>query len=106
MLRKERRLPIQEFIGKKGKLVKSPYFLVKIYSPSKEFSRFGVTVSVKAAKKATERNRLKRLVYNFIRDYHKEIPVADYWISVLPPAAGLSKADFLKSLKKLLDSSF
>ncbi len=104
MLSKKLRLPIQLFIAKKGKLVKTPYFLLRIFVPETEFSRFGVTASIKTAKKATDRNRLKRLVYNFAKEYYKEILVADYWITILPPATKLKKEDFKNELKKLLDS--
>lgn len=103
MLTKRQRLPIQLFVGKKGKLAKSPFFLVKIYPASEEFSRFGVTVSAKVAKKATERNRLKRLAYNFLRDYYKEIPLGDYWITVLPSTLTLSKERFFMELTKTLN---
>ena len=65
-----------------------------------------MTVSVKTAKKSVERNKLKRMAYNFIREYYKEMPVADYWITVSPAAAVLKKEDFLRELKKLLDTSF
>jgi ribonuclease P protein component len=98
MLPKKQRLPIQLFVGKKGKLAKSPFFLIKIYSASEKFSRFGVTISAKVAKKATARNRMKRLAYNFLRDYYKEIPLGDYWITVLPSAAQLDKENFKKKL--------
>lgn len=102
MLAKRFRLPIQDFVGKRGKLLKTPYFLLKIYSAEFPHSRFGVTVSAKVAKKASERNKLKRLVYNFLKYYYKEIPLGDYWISVLPPAVSLSKKDFIGALTKLI----
>lgn len=103
MLAKKYKLPIQDFIGKRGKLVKSPFFLVKIYSASENFSHFGVTVSSKVAKKASQRNKLRRLAYNFLKDYHKKMPLADYWISVQHPAAGLSRESFIKEFKKVLN---
>lgn len=106
MLSKKQRLPIQFFVGKRGKLAKGSYFLVKIYDTKEFSSRFGVTVSAKVSKKAVERNRLKRMAYNFIQEYYKKIPVGDYWISVLPPAAKLEKENFQKELKKILDSSY
>lgn len=103
MLSKKQRLPIQYFVGKKGKLLKNPYFLVKIYSSSENFSRFGVTVSSKVAKKASQRNKLRRLAYNFLKDYYKEMPLADYWISVQHLAASISKENFIKELQKVLN---
>lgn len=111
MLAKKYKLPIQKFVGKRGEIRKTPYFLLKIFSlPSEALvkegrhSRFGVTISVKVAKKATDRNRFKRMVYNFVRENFKTIKPGDYWISILPAAADLPKERFLKEFKKLLDS--
>ena len=102
MLAKEHKLPIQLFVAKKGKIIKTPYFLLRVFIPETESSRFGVTVSVKTAKRATDRNKLKRLVYNFVKEYHKKIQTADYWITILQPAANLPKESLLKELNKLL----
>lgn len=106
MLAKKYRLPVQDFISKRGQIIKTQYFLLKKISSSNNSSRFGVTVSVKTAKKATERNRSKRVAYNFIREYYKEIPAADYWITILAPAVNLPKEKFQKELGKLLISNF
>lgn len=106
MLSKRYRLPIQNFVGKRGKLFKTPYFLVKIFVSESPFSRFGVTISAKVAKKATERNKLKRMAYNFIREYYKKIPLGDYWISILSPAAKLEKENFKSELSKLLITNY
>lgn len=103
MLAKKFKLPIQTAVGKKGKVLKTPFFLVKIFSSALDFSRFGVVVSSKISKKATERNRLKRRVYDFLRAEGGKLPAADYWISVLGSAAGLPKDKFVGELKKALN---
>ena len=118
MLAKKFRLPIQLFAGKKslpahayrqaggrqGKLIKTSCFLLKTYpvSAGSAHSRFGVTVSAKTAKRAVERNRLKRLIYNFVRS-QRDIPLGDYWLTVLAPAVRLSKTEFIGELSKLLN---
>lgn len=102
MLAKKFRFPIQLFVGKKGKIVKSSYFLLKIFTSEAGASRFGVTISNKTAPKATERNKFKRMVYNFAREYYKEIPIADYWLTILSAAVSLTKEDFKKELSRLL----
>lgn len=102
MLAKKYKLPIQEFVGRRGRIVKTSYFLVKIFRSAEDFSRFGVTVSAKAAKKASERNRVRRLVYNAIREYYSNIPAGDYWITVLPSAVSLSKESFIRALHQIL----
>lgn len=101
MLAKRFRLPIQLFVAKKGKILKTPYFLLKIFKAETADSRFGVTVSVKTASKATGRNRIKRAVYNFLRENGKRLLIADYWISVLPGSGGLPKDKFMEELSKL-----
>lgn len=101
MLAKKFRLPIQNFVGKKGILSKNSYFLLKIFSTG-SFSRFGVTVSVKTAKKATERNRLKRLSYNIVGQILDRLPQSDYWLVIQPAAAGLPKEKFVEELTKIL----
>lgn len=103
MLSKRFKLPIESFIVKRGKIVKNPFFLVKIYTPSLPYSRFGVTVSVKSAGKAVKRNRIRRLVYDFLAKNKENLPLADYWISVLPGAPSLLENQFMGELKKVLN---
>ncbi len=102
MLSKKQRLPIQLFLGKRGKLLKSSYFLVKTLPGELNYSRFGVVISKKTAKKAVDRNRLKRIVYDLAAAHKDDISVGDYIISILPPAAILSKESIKAELFKLL----
>lgn len=103
MLAKKYRLPIQLFVGKRGKVVKTPYFLLKLFPNLTNFSRFGVTVSTKVAKKSVERNKIKRRAFNFLKDKLFSLPSGDYWITILPPAAVLPKEGFMTELKKLFN---
>ncbi len=105
MIAKKYKLPIQLFPAKRGKLFKNAYFQVKIFSAEKAWSRFGVTISTKTAPKATERNRLKRLVYDFFGANSGELLLADYWLTVLKPAATLSSSRFLSELKNLIPNT-
>ena len=66
MLSKKQRLPIQEFVDKRAQVTRSPYFTVKTFASTLPYSRFGVIVSKKVAPQATERNRIKRLVFNLL----------------------------------------
>ncbi len=101
MLKKKYKLPIQLFPGKRGKLLKSPHFTLKIFPSSLGFSRFGVTISAKTAPKAVKRNELKRLIFNWAKESGSKLPVADYWLTALSPATGLPKERFLVELKKV-----
>ena len=63
MLAKKYRLPIQEVVKKTGETLKTPYFLIKIFSNNFSYARVGIVISKKIAPKATDRNRLKRKIF-------------------------------------------
>ncbi len=106
MIAKKYKLPIQLFPGKRGKLLKSPCFTLKVFNPELGFSRFGVTISSKTAPKATMRNKLKRAVFNFFKENGPRLAVADYWLTILSPAVGLSEEGFASELKSILDTKY
>ena len=64
MLAKKYRLPIAEFLDKKAEVKRSLYFTVKTFVTTLPYSRFGIIISKKVAPKATDRNRIKRLVFS------------------------------------------
>lgn len=104
MLRKQYKLPIQYFSGKKpGKIVRSGSFNLKIFLTRLPYSRFGVIISTKVSKKATQRNLLKRHIFNFFRIAKNKLPIADYLVIVSPNAAKISKQQ-LKSELDLLNN--
>lgn len=106
MIAKKYKLPIQLFPGKRGKLVKSANFTLKIFPTTLSFSRFGVTISVKTAPRAAKRNEIKRRLFNFFKDRGRALPVADYWFTVFPPAVNLSKEKFFSELASILDTKY
>ena len=103
MLAKKYRLPIQDFLGKKGKSVKSRYFLLRVFETPNGFSRLGAVISGKVAKKAVEQNRLKRQIFNFFREAQKGLLIADYLVIVFPEAAKLNKTELSVELIKILN---
>lgn len=103
MLSKPYRLPIQDFIGKKGKVIKTPYFVLKRFSAERPFSRFGIVISSKVFRRAVDRNRLKRQIFNFLRELKENLPIGDYLIIALPPIAQLKKDALKQELFKLLN---
>ncbi len=105
MLSKQQRLPIQKFIGKSGKIVKSRYFLLKIFETGNAFCRFGVIISSKVAKRAVDRNRLKRQIFNFFRIAGHALPIADYLLIVSVNAVKLGKEELKNELSKLLTTN-
>lgn len=50
-----------------GKELKSHYFVIKYEETTEPHSRFAIVVSGKISKKAVERNRLRRQIYEIIR---------------------------------------
>ncbi len=58
-------------------------------------ARFAVVVSTKVSKKATKRNRLKRLIREELKSRLRTFPCGDYIISVRPTAEKLEEKKFL-----------
>ncbi|MFA6136207.1 MAG: ribonuclease P protein component [Candidatus Paceibacterota bacterium] len=58
---------------KPNKIIDVGIFSAKVYSSGNKFSRFAVVMSSANFKKATERNRLRRMVYEIInkKEIHK-----------------------------------
>ncbi|MDP3901651.1 MAG: ribonuclease P protein component [bacterium] len=102
MIAKKFKLPIQEFYEKNSRSVRGSCFLLKIFRSDALRSRFGVVISKKVAAKASARNVIKRLVFNFIKSHMKQMPINDYLIIVLPSAAKCSKKELLNDLNNLI----
>ncbi len=102
MLSKKYRLPVNSTIGKSGKSLKSRYFLLKIFSNSSSFNRFGVVISKKVAKKAVDRNRFKRAVYDFVKQFLFSGEKRDFVLILLPQAGTALKDDFLSDLSDII----
>lgn len=67
MLAKKYRLPIQEFTLKRAEITRGSNFSVKTFPSSRLYSRYGVIIAKKVAPLATERNRIKRLIFSYCR---------------------------------------
>jgi len=65
-------------------------------------SRFTVVVSAKTAKKAVARNRIKRILREFIRLRLKHFRPGDYAITVKPKVFKEQESAALKEFEKLL----
>lgn len=101
MLSKKYRLPVQFFIKKSGKIYKSQYFLLKVFASDLDYCRFGVVVSKKVAPKAVDRNKLKRLIFNFLRGKLDSMLNNDYLLILLPGINELTKGKLLKELENI-----
>ncbi|KKR89236.1 MAG: Ribonuclease P protein component [Candidatus Wolfebacteria bacterium GW2011_GWA2_42_10] len=108
MLAKKFRLPIQNwFKEKKGAIVrKSDFFAVKTRESNLPFSRYGVVVSRKVSGFAVRRNKIKRIIFNFIRlEKLQETSGRDVLIIVSPLASKLTKQKIETELKSLLTAN-
>ena len=77
MLAKKYRLSIQGLKRAGGRSYKTPFFTIKVFSSSGQFSRFGVIV---LARGSVVRNKIKRRIFNGAALVLKQWPVADYLI--------------------------
>jgi len=99
MLAKKFRLPIQKFIGQKSKSVRSDFFIVKFRPNDLGFSRFGTVISKKVYKSAVKRNKLKRIIFNFIQAKKLHLKQNnDVLIIVSPKISRLTKAEIEEKL--------
>ena len=101
MLAKKYKLNIAEFIKKRPTFVKKgPFFAVKIVANGLSYSRFGVVVGKKVDKRATERNKIKRLFYRTINERKIQyVPGYDVMVMVYPEIKQFAKEDIAKILK-------
>jgi ribonuclease P protein component len=105
MFKKEHRLAKTKDVKaafEQGRGFFNPYFSVRRAFEKTERKRFTVVVSTKVSKTATTRNRIKRLVREFIRLNMDSLKPGDYIISAKPKVMGLETDAMLGFLKKLL----
>ena len=102
MLAKRYKLNIAEFIKKRLTFVKKgPFFAVKIAANRHSYSRFGVVISKKVDKKATERNKLKRMFYRIIQERNlQHTPGQDVMLLVYPEIKQYSRVEMAKAIKE------
>ena len=79
----------------------SPFFTLKFFKTQTQ-PRFTVVVSVKVSKKAVKRNRLKRIVREFLRLRLQRFVLGDYVIIIKPKAATQEEKNLLRVLEELL----
>lgn len=106
MLAKPRRLVRKkdfEKIFKRGGGFYTKLFGIKILANQKEFNRFGIIVSAKVSKKATDRNKLKRQIRKIIEELYGNMFMG--FDSVIMALPGLLNRDY-KTIKSELEGIF
>lgn len=90
-------------VFREGKVFKCPPLSLRRSANGLEYSRFGFVIPVRAARKATDRNKIKRRMSEMIR---LRMPKIKKGVDVLVLAfAGTDKLDF-KELESRIDSLF
>lgn len=108
MLKKQHRLAKTKDVQKafaRGRGFFNPFFTLRFLKNPASDRRLTVVVSTKVSKKAVARNRIKRLLREFVRVRLNELAPGDYAIVVKPAAIKLEVKDLLASFEKLLASS-
>lgn len=102
MFSKKQRLNTEEFqkVFSIGKIIKSEGFLIK-YLKNNNSPRFAVAVSKKNSKSAFGRNRIKRIIFNFLKKDSKDFPFVDFIILPEKNFVEANKGARLNMLQKL-----
>ena len=83
MLKKENRLTTKEFLDvfKKGEKKHNSFFLL-VYTKNDKKVKVGVSIPKKIFKKAVDRNKTKRIIFNLLKKNHL-LPKKGYFVFVL-----------------------
>jgi ribonuclease P protein component len=74
-----------DHVFRKGKTVKNSFFFIKYLDNNCGFWRVAVSISIKALKKANQRNYLKRIITNILREHKEKIIQVDMVIVFSQP---------------------
>lgn len=75
------------------------YFALAIH-PGSQGARLGITVSRRTARRAVDRNRIKRQIRESFRSHWAALPVWDIVVMAQAPAAAATRADLRQSLTR------
>ncbi len=108
MLPKKRRVNTKSFkkIFKKGKMIKSDFFTLKILYTDGNLSKFSIVVPISVERKAAKRNKLKRqgryILAKNIDDIKKGVEMA---IFLKKETKGIKFVDFERELVSLMEKT-
>ncbi len=103
MLAKKYKLPIQDFLSKKPVHTKhSAFFVLKKFMTSLSYSRFGIIISAKIFKKAVDRNKTRRFLFDFLSSRQQQLPTGDYLFILKNSYKDQLRTEVLIDLEKLL----
>lgn len=91
---------------RRGRKFFDPLFTVRmLFDPSAVAPRFAIVISTKVSKRATRRNRIRRLLRELLRVHMQSIRPGDYLIQVQPRAAQVPEAALVQALRQLLEKA-
>jgi ribonuclease P protein component len=103
MFKKHYRLNTSEFkeVFTFGKTSKNQLFILKSHKNQLTYSRFAVVVSKKIAKRAVERNYLKRKFIHALKEVSNTLPVSDYVFILNSSIKDIQYKDLLINLEHI-----
>ncbi len=103
MLAKKYRLPIQFLPKKEGRVIRTPFFSIKIFpNPESPYPRYGVIISKKVFSRASARNNLKRTIFSKLEP-RKSKDAGDFLIIANPAVGKLEQEEILRKLEEVLN---
>ncbi|EKD92801.1 MAG: hypothetical protein ACD_28C00327G0004 [uncultured bacterium] len=97
MLSRRYRLKKTDNVGrilKQGKKLESRHLIIRFFKNSQTHHRFGVIVSSKIHAKATDRNRLRRQIYEATRINYERFPSRDYFDIIILGKKSSTRASY------------
>ncbi len=88
----------------RGRSFFNPYFVLKTI-PGSEPAKLTVVASVKVSKRAVDRNRLKRIIRETIRQYITKFKPGNYVVLVKKSALKITSAELREQVLKSLTAS-
>ncbi len=115
MLAKKFRLPLQS-VPRGPLTLRTPLFAVRVLPPRKPYARWGVVAGTAVDKRATARNRLRRLAFEVcgtlsltqprdVKSRGDHVAIRDVVIIIQHPAAALTSDQFRRELRQTLDAA-
>jgi len=101
VLARQYRLPIERTFTRRGRTIHNKSVEVKIFPVEFPYTRFNVVIGRSVAKRAVERNRLKRMVWSVIQARKKDFPLHDYLFIIRPEIKSKSFDDLMKEFSLL-----
>jgi len=91
-----------EDVFRKGRAVKGSFLFIKYKKTTLGIARFGFVVSTKVAKKAVERNKVRRILSETVRSVLNDFRSHDIIVYVTKKIVTAQKKDLIEDFMKVL----